>query len=91
MINLLNTIKALIVSVLITGIFTLYTSTSAYQAQLAKEGQEVGKIEALLHYSTLMDVWSRMFSGWLNLFVICFSACILLLLWLKQAKDSSKS
>ena len=85
MINLLNTIKALIICILITGTYTLYTSTSAFQAQLAGEGQEVGKIEALTHYSTLIDVWSRMLSGWFHLFVICFISCFLLMLWLKTS------
>jgi len=83
MLNLFNSIKALIVCALITGVYTLYTSTSSFQEQLAREGQEVGKIEALMHYSTLFDVWSRMFSGWFQLFVICFISCFLLMLWLK--------
>lgn len=84
MINLFNSIKAIIVCALITAISTLYTSTSSFQAQLASEGQEVGKIEALMHYSTLIDVWSRMLSGWLQLFIICFISCFLLMLWLKS-------
>ena len=83
MVNLFNSIKALIVCALTTGIYTLYTSTSSFQDQLAREGQEVGKIEALMHYSTLMDVWSRMLYGWLHLFVICFISCYLLMFWLK--------
>jgi len=83
MVNLFNSIKALIVSALTTGIYTLYTSTSDFQDQLASEGQEVGKIEALMHYSTLTDVWSRMLNGWLHLFVICFISCYLLIFWLK--------
>ncbi len=84
MINLLNFIKAIIVSTVISGIYTLYTTTSSFQDQLAREGQEVGKIEALMHYSTLVDVWERMLSGWFHLFVICFIACLLLMLWLKS-------
>ncbi len=84
MINLLNFIKAIIVSTVISGIYTLYTTTSSFQDQLAREGQEVGKIEALMHYSTLVDVWARMLSGWFHLFVICFIACLLLMLWLKS-------
>ncbi len=84
MINLFNSIKAIIVCALITGIYTLYTSTSSFQEQLAREGQEVGKIEALMHYSTLIDVWSRMLSGWLQLFVICFISCLALMFWLKS-------
>jgi hypothetical protein len=83
MLNLFNSIKALIVCALITGVYTLYTSTTIFQEQLAREGQEVGKIEALMHYSTLIDVWSRMLSGWFHLFVICFISCFLLMLWLK--------
>jgi hypothetical protein len=88
MLSLFNSIKALIICALITGIYTLYTSTSAFQAQLAGEGQEVGKIEALMHYSTLMDVWSRMLSGWFHLFIICFISCLLLMLWLKTPDKS---
>ena len=83
MINLTNFMKALIVCLLLTGSYTLYTSTRSYQAQLASEGQEVGKIEALMHYSTAIDVWSRMLAGWLPLFVISLLSCLLLLLWLK--------
>ncbi|MGB5397154.1 MAG: hypothetical protein WBN96_08400 [Gammaproteobacteria bacterium] len=83
MINLLNSIKALIVCFLITGAYTLYSSTNSYQAELAGEGQEVGKIEALMHYSTVIDVWSRMLTGWLPLFAISLLSCLLLLLWLK--------
>ena len=90
MINLLNTIKALIICILITGTYTLYASTSTFQAQLAREGQEVGKIEALMHYSSLMDVWSRMFSGWLHLFIICFIACLLLMLWSKTPEKNKQ-
>ena len=88
MVNLFNSIKALIVCVLTTGIYTLYTSTSGFQEQLAREGQEVGKIEALMHYSTLTDVWSRMLSGWFHLFVICFISCFLLMFWLKSPDKS---
>mgnify|MGYP000032169355 CR=1 FL=1 len=83
MVNLFNSIKAIIVCALTTGIYTLYVSTSSFQDQLAREGQEVGKIEALMHYSTLIDVWSRMLSGWFYLFAICFISCFLLMLWLK--------
>ena len=83
MINLINTIKTLIVCFLITGVYTLYTSTSSFQEQLTKEGLEVSKIEALMHYSSLIDVWSRMFSVWLQLFLICFISCFLVMLWLK--------
>jgi len=90
MLNLFNSIKALIICVLITVTYTLYTSTIAFQAQLAREGQEVGKIEALMHYSSLMDVWSRMFSGWFQLFVICYISCLLLMLWLKTPEKKRK-
>ena len=91
MVNLFNSIKALIVCVLTTGISTLYTSTSNFQEQLAREGPEVGKIEALMHYSSLIDVWSRMLSGWFHLFAICFISCFFLMLWLKPARKSFKS
>lgn len=84
MINLVNSIKAVVVSTIISGIYTLYTTTSSFQHQLASEGQEVGKIEALMHYSSLSDVWSRMLSGWLQLFAVCLIACFLLMLWLKS-------
>ena len=90
MISLINFIKAIIVCSFTTGFYTLYVSTSSFQHQLASEGQEVGKIEALMHYSTLVDVWTRMLSGWFHLFVICFIACLLLMLWLKSpAKHST--
>jgi len=91
MVNLFNTIKALIVSALTTGIYTLYASTSDFQDQLASEGQEVGKIEALMHYSTLSDVWSRMLYGWLHLFFICFISCYLLIFWLKPPNKAPHS
>lgn len=84
MFNLFNVTKAFIVCALITGVYILYTSTSGFQDQLAREGQEVGKIEALLHYSTLVDVWSRMLSGWLHLFIISFISCLILMTWLKK-------
>ena len=83
MINLFNTIKAFVICVFVTGAYTLYTSTSSFQDQLAREGQEVGKIEALMHYSTLTDVWSRMLSGWLHLFIISLISCFILMVWLK--------
>lgn len=88
MINLLNSIKALIVCAVTTGIYTLYTSTSGYQEQLTKEGLEVSKIEALMHYSTLIDALSRMLPDWARLFLICFISCFLLMLWLKSADNS---
>ena len=88
MINFINVIKALVLSVVTSGIYNLYASTSSYQALLAKEGQEVGKIEALMHYSTLTDVWSRMLDGWLHLFIICFISCVLFLLILKSPDES---
>jgi len=91
MVNFFNSIKALIVSILTTGIYTLYTSTSSFQEQLAREGQEVGKIEALMHYSTLMDIWSRILSDWVHLFFICFIACLLLMAWLKSPDKSFMS
>ena len=88
MLNLINTIKAFILCLFTTGLYNLYASTSSYQEQLAKEGQEVGKIEAMMHYSTLTDVWSRMLSGWLHLFIICFVSCLLYLLILKLPDES---
>ena len=88
MVNLVNSIKALVVCVLTTSMYTLYTSTSNYQQLLAREGQEVGKIEALMHYSTLSDVWSRMLSGWFPLFLISFISCFLLMLWLRQPRKA---
>ena len=91
MVNLLNSIKALIVCAVTSGIFTLYTTTADFQDQLAREGQEVGKIEALMHYSTLTDVWSRMLYGWLQLFFICLISCYLLLLWLKSSAKTEHS
>ena len=87
MLNLFNSVKALIICILITGTYTLYTSTSAFQAQLAREGQEVGKIEALMHYSTLVDALSRMLPDWARLFLVCFISCFLLMLWLKSADN----
>ena len=83
MFSLFNAAKALIISALVSGLYILYTSTSSFQDQLAREGQEVGKIEALLHYSSLVDVWSRIMSGWLYLSIICFISCLLLIFWLK--------
>jgi len=91
MVNLLNLIKALVVSVLISGLYTLYSTTSSYQEQLTREGQEVGKIEALMHYSSLVDVWSRVLSGWFQLFAVCFISCVLLMFWLKLPDESSGS
>ncbi len=88
MVNLLNSIKALIICAVTTGIYTLYTSTSGYQEQLIKEGLEVSKIEALMHYSTLMDALSRMLPDWARLFLICFISSFLLMLWLKSAAKS---
>lgn len=90
MVNLLNLIKTFIVCSLISGVYTLYTSTRIFQEQLAREGQEVGKIEALMHYSSLIDVWSRMFTGWSHLFVVCFTCCLLLMLWIKKPNDLLK-
>lgn len=91
MVNLLNSIKALIVCALTSGMYTLYITTADFQDQLAREGQEVGKIEALMHYSTLTDVWSRMLYGWLQLFFICLISCYLLMLWLKSPDKTEHS
>ena len=88
MVNLINTLKAFVLCVFTTGLYNLYTSTTDYQQQLAGEGQEVGKIEAMMHYSTLTDVWSRMLSGWFHLFLICFISCLLFLLWLELPDES---
>lgn len=88
MVTLFNSIKALVVSILTAGVYTLYTSTNRFQEQLAREGVEVGKIEALLHYSTLTDIWYRMQFDWLHLFVICLISCLLLLFWLKSSDKS---
>ena len=90
MVNLFDSIKALIVCAITTSIYTLYASTSNYQGLLEREGQEVGKIEALMHYSTLGDVWSRMLSGWFSLFILCFISCLLLMLWLRQTGKTIK-
>lgn len=90
MISLFNIIKAFFICALTTGLYTLYTSTSSFQGQLAKEGLDIGKIEALLHYSTLADVWSRIVPGWFQLFFLCFITCLLLMLWLKSPDNSHK-
>jgi len=86
MFTLVNAMKAFVITAVIPGVYTLYSTTSHFQQQLAREGQDVGKIEALMHYSSLTDVWSRMISGWLYLFFISLLCCFLLLLWLKKAK-----
>jgi len=91
MVNLLNLIKALVVSVLISGLYTLYSTTSSYQEELAREGQDVGKIEALMHYSSLVDVWSRVLSGWFHLSAVCFISCVFLMFWLNLPDESSDS
>lgn len=91
MINLSNIIKAMIICFFTTGIYTLYISTADFQQQLAREGQEVGKIEALMHYSSLADVWTRTLSDWLQLFLICFISCILLMFWLRSSGKTFKS
>ena len=91
MVNLVNSIKAFLVCALTTGLFTLHATTADFQDQLAREGQEVGKIEALMHYSTLTDVWSRMLYGWLHLFFICFITCFLLMFWLKSTYKTRHS
>ena len=89
MVNLINTIKAFILCVFTSGLYNLYTSTTTYQQQLAREGQEIGKIEAMMHYSTLTDVWSRMLSGWFHLFLICFISCLLFLFLLKLPDEAN--
>ena len=83
MISLTNTIKALVICILVTGAYTLFRSTRHYQLQLASEGQDIGIIEAMMHYSTLAEVWSRMLPGWLPVLAVFFIACLLLLSWLK--------
>jgi hypothetical protein len=88
MVNLINTIKAFVLCVFTTGLYNLYASTTDYQQQLASEGQDIGKIEAMMHYSTLADVWSRTLSGWIPLFLICFVSCLLFLLWLELPDES---
>lgn len=90
MVNIFNLLKALFVCTVTTILYSLYTTTSDFQSQLAKEGQDVGKIEALMHYSTLTDVWSRILSGGFHLFFISFISCLLLMLWLKSPDSSHK-
>lgn len=84
MINTLNALKAFIISLVTSCSYTLYSSTTSFQQQLSREGQEVGKIEALMHYSSLTDVWSRMFSYGLPLFLISLCSCLILLFWLQK-------
>ncbi len=91
MFNLFNSIKAVIICAVISGIYTLYISTRSFQEQLAGEGMEVGKIEALMHYSTLIDVWSRMLSGWIPLFAICLVSCFLLMAWIRPPEHTKNT
>jgi hypothetical protein len=84
MINTLNALKAFIISLVTSCSYTLYSSTASFQQQLAREGQEVGKIEALMHYSSFTDVWSRMFTYGLPLFLISLCSCLILLFWLQK-------
>lgn len=90
MINTLNAIKAFIICTLTSCSYTLYSSTASFQQQLAREGQEVGKIEALMHYSSLTDVWSRMFSYGLPLFLISLFSCLILLFWINKPEKPAK-
>ncbi|MCK4841530.1 MAG: hypothetical protein KAT04_06565 [Methylococcales bacterium] len=83
MISKENIIKAVLICVIIAAVQTLYAASSAFQDSFIADGETLTKIEALIEASKHIDIWSRMFNGWLYQFGLTFITCFLLLLWLK--------
>ncbi|MDH0892833.1 MULTISPECIES: hypothetical protein [unclassified Pseudomonas] len=83
-----NTLKALIISAAVAAFQILYFASSSFQEMLVQEGRGVSKLEAIIEASRTMDIWPRIFEGWLQSFIVAILACILLLLTLSHKKQS---
>ncbi|WP_220814818.1 hypothetical protein [Pseudomonas paralcaligenes] len=83
-----NTLKALIISATVAAFQILYFASSSFQEIFAQEGRDVSKLEAIIETSKTMDIWPRIFEGWLQSFIVAILACILLLLTLSHKKQS---
>ncbi len=82
MFNAINTIKAILVCALVNGIYTFYISSTTYMEFLAREGQDVGRIEAFISTSKItIDFWPHIIEGWGYGFIVSFICCSVLLLW----------
>ena len=85
MFNLLNIIKATVISALISGVYTFFVSSSVFMEQLASEGQETGRIEAFTNAAQITEgFWPHIMEGWAYGFGISLISCLILLLWLKK-------
>jgi hypothetical protein len=85
--RVMNTLKALIISAAVAALQIFYFASSSFQSSFAQEGREVSRLEAIIETSKIMDIWPRIFEGWLHSFIVAIIACILLLLTLKQKQS----
>ena len=83
-----NTLKALIISAAVAAFQIHYFASSSFQSMLAQEGRDLSKLEAIIETSKIMDIWPRIFEGWLQSFIVAILACTLLLLTISNKKQN---
>jgi len=61
---------------------TAVIASTTYMGFLAREGQDVGRIEAFISTSKItIDFWPHIIEGWGYGFIVSFICCSVLLLW----------
>ncbi|MBT8120397.1 MAG: hypothetical protein KJN89_11855, partial [Gammaproteobacteria bacterium] len=97
--NAINMLKAIVICALVSGVYTFYSSSTAFKNQLPSIGPDDGRLEAFLMAAKVLEgFWTHLFGFWLHSFMTSFISCALLLLllasnlpnnWLK--KDAHKT
>lgn len=88
MFTVLNLVKTLLISAIVSAGFNFYYVSSSFQQSVGIHGSsEIGKIDAFIAAANSMqsqsDFWLYIFEGWLSSFVMIFIGCALLLVAIK--------
>ena len=83
--SVLNTIKAIFVCIVVNAIYSFFTASTSFVEQAAREGKDVGRIEAFISASKVtVDLWPHIMRGWGYGVIISFICCAALLLLLSS-------
>lgn len=87
----INTLRAVVICALASGAYTFYLSSTALRDQLAREGLDVGRIEAFMDASkTVGGFWTHIYGAWGVSFGISLASCLVLMAWISiRTSDES--
>ena len=87
MLTAINALRAVVICALASSAYTFYVTSAALRDQLAREGQDVGRIEAFIEAfieasKTVAGFWSHIGGAWGVAFGLSLTSCLVLMLWI---------